>query len=315
MSESIALISGPVAEPITLNDLKLQLGFGPMQDSDRAASQILNDKLRAFIIAARQDCENWCNRVFLTQTWCLRRDSFPGHNLRYEWQGYPQIDLSKPPLQSVVSFQYIDVSGAPQTLTQDTTYGTNPANPQYGYQLERGSETQPGRLLPPFARPWPPTRMVPANVIVTFRCGYGGPITCSMTAGSALLTVTGGAPLKFDADDAPMLPGETGLPIFISGAGAVTSTGISPFNNQPVTGALSTTIASVNPVNGQATLAAPAVATVTNVPGWAGSPVPAVITTAIKMLAEHYYENGGAQDCDLPRVVEALLDPYRNLVA
>jgi hypothetical protein len=33
------------------------------------------------------------------------------------------------------------------------------------------------------------------------------------------------------------------------------------------------------------------------------------------MLAEHYYENGGAQDCDLPRVVEALLDPYRNLVA
>jgi hypothetical protein len=34
MTESVAIIAGPVAEPITLNDLKLQLGFGPMQDND-----------------------------------------------------------------------------------------------------------------------------------------------------------------------------------------------------------------------------------------------------------------------------------------
>jgi hypothetical protein len=313
MSESIALIAAPAAEPVTLSDLKLQLGFGPMQDSDRAASQILNDKLRAFIIAARQDCENWCNRVFVTQTWILRRDSFPGHNLRYLGNGYPEIRLPKPPLQSICSFQYIDVAGTPQTLTQDTTYGANPANPQYGYQLERGDEIRFGRLLPPFARPWPPTRMVPANVIVQFRCGYGGPITCSMTSGSAALTVTAGAPLKFNADDAPQLPGETGLPIFVSGAGA--ASGLSPINGHMVSGGLFTNVAGVNPATGQATLAAPAVATVNNVPGWAGSPVPAVITTAIKMLAEHYYEHGGCDDVPMPRVVEVLLDPYRNLVA
>ena len=60
MSESIALIAGPVAEPVTLNDVKLQLGFGPMQDSDRAASQILNEKLRAYIVAARRWAEGWC---------------------------------------------------------------------------------------------------------------------------------------------------------------------------------------------------------------------------------------------------------------
>lgn len=306
MSESIALIAAPVAEPVTLNDLKLQLGFGPMQDSDRAASQILNDKLRAFIVAARQDCENWCNRAFLTQTWTLRRDSFPGNNLRYLRNGYPEIRLPKPPLQSICSFQYIDVSGTPQTLTQDITYGVNPANPQYGYQLDRGDETRFGRLLPPFARPWPPTRMVPANVIVQFRCGYGGPITCSMTAGSAVLTVSGGAPLKFNADDAPLLPGETGLPISVSGAGATVN---------GVAGPLNTFIASVNPTTGQATLAEQAVNTVANVPGWAGSPVPAVVTTAIKMLAEHYYEHGGCDDTPMPRVVEILLDPYRNLVA
>jgi len=312
---SIALIQGPVAEPVTLSEVKLQLGFGPMQDSDRTASQILDQKLRAFIIAARQDCENWCNRVFLTQSWILRRDSFPGHNLRYEWNGYPQIELPKPPFQSVISFGYIDVAGTPQTLTQDTTYGTNPTNPQYGYQLERGSETEPGRLLPPFARPWPPTRMVPANVIVQFRCGYGGPITCSIEEGSPLLTVTGGAPLSFDFDDAPLLPGETGLPIFIPGAGSPTASAINPATGLPVLGALATNIASVNPANGVATLAANAAATVANVPGWAGQPLPKVIPTAILMLAEFYYEHGGCEDVPMPRVIESLLEPYRNFVS
>lgn len=299
---SIQLIQGPVAEPVTLSEVKLQLGFGPMQDSDRTASQILDQKLRAFIIAARQDCENWTNRVFVTQIWQLLRDSFPGHNLRYEWNGYPEIELSKPPFQSVISFGYIDVAGTPQTLTQDTSYGANPANPEYGYQLERGSETQPGRLLPPFARPWPPTRMVPGNVIVRFRCGYGGPITASMTEGSAVLTVTAGAPLTFDFDDAPLLPGETGLPISVPGAG-------------PNGGMLNTFIASVNPVNGQATLATAATATVSNVPGWAGAQIPAVITTAIKLLVEFYYEHGGCEDVPMPRVIRALLEPYRNLVS
>lgn len=312
---SIALIQGPVAEPVTLSHVKLQLGFGPMQDSDRTASQILDSKLRAFIIAARQDCENWCNRVFITQTWILRRDSFPGHNLRYEWNGYPQIELPKPPFQSVVSFVYIDVSGTPQTLTQDATYGTDPTNPQYGYQLERGSETQPGRLLPPFARPWPPTRMVPANVMVQFRCGYGGPITCSIEEGSPLLTITGGAPMAFNTDDMPLMAGDTGLPIFVPGAGSSTAYSISPFSGLPELGALSTNIASVDAGSGQATLADNAVATVTNVPGWAGSPVPAVITTAIKLLVEFYYEHGGCEDVPMPRVIESLLEPYRNFVS
>ena len=299
MSDSIALIAGPVAEPVTLNDVKLQLGFGPMQDSTREASQILNDKLRAFIVAARRWAESWCHRAFVTQTWVLRRDYFPGHNLRYEWNGYPEIKLPYAPLQSICSFKYVDVSGNPQPLLQDTTFGVTPPSSQYGYQLDRGDDIRYGRLLPPFAQPWPPTRMVPANVIVTFRAGYGGPITCSMTAGSALLTVSGGAPLVFNPDDAPLLPGETGLPILIPGAGARG-------------GPLNTFVASVNPSNGNATLATPAATTVTNVPGWAGQPIPMEISAAIKMLVESYYEHGGGEDMPIPDVILNLLDFYRN---
>lgn len=295
MSESIALISAPVAEPVSLTMATKQLNLDDGYTDD-------DGFITGLITAARQACENYTNRVLLTQTWILRRDSFPGHNLRYQWDGYPQINLPKPPFQSVASFQYVDVSGTPQTLTQDTTYGTNPANPQYGYQLERGSETQPARLLPPFARPWPPTRMVPANVIVQFRCGYGGPITCSMAQDSAVLTVSGGAPLSFNADDAPLLPGETGLPISVPGAG-------------PAGAVLNTFIASVNPANGQATLATPASTAVSGAAGWAGQAVPSAFIRAMLLLIDFYYENRGETNVELPQAVKHELDPYLNWAA
>jgi hypothetical protein len=145
--------------------------------------------------------------------------------------------------------------------------------------------------------------MVPANVIVVFRCGYGGPITASMTEGSPLLTVTGGAPLSFNFDDAPLLPGETGLPVTVPGAA-------------PGGGVLNTFIASVNPANGQATLAAKAAATVTNVSGWAGKIIPAEFKNAIKFMTEFYYgEALGSLNLDLKAAAEDELGGYRNFVS
>jgi len=187
---SIALITPPAAEPITLAEAKLQLGFGPMQDSDRAASQILNDKLRAFIIAARQDCENYTASVYVTQRWLLQLDSFPGIDTRYDKDGSPAITLPKIPFQSLDWFKYVDTSGTVQTLARDTTYGVAAA--QYGYEVNNGSETQATRLCHPWARPWPPARMVSNAISIQFRCGFGGPLTVSMTSGSAQLTVANG---------------------------------------------------------------------------------------------------------------------------
>ena len=117
-----------------------------MQDSDRAASQIVNEKLRAYIIAARQACENWCNRVFVTQRWLAHAsDGFPGKNWRYNWNGYPAaIPLPNPPFQSVDFMRYVDVSGVVQDLPFDTSYGSGSL--QYGYQLYRGTEVAPARI-------------------------------------------------------------------------------------------------------------------------------------------------------------------------
>ena len=248
--EDIVLIAPPPIEPITLAEAKLQLGFGPVEDSDRLASQILADRLRPFIIAARTACENYTRRASSRRRGCSAR-LVSWQNFRYEWNGYPQIDLPKPPFQSITFFQYVDVSGTLQTLTQDTTYGANPQFPQYGYQLDPGSETQPARLISPFARPWPPTRMVPNNVLIQFRCGYGGPLTVSLAANSAAVTVQGG--YVFNPGDAPLLTGDTGLPVSVPGAGEGGAT-------------LVTNIASVD-ANGNATLATAASTAVTNVVG------------------------------------------------
>src|ERR1035437_6364343 len=108
------LIAPPAAEPVTLAEVKLQLGFSPFQDSDRAASQMLNDKLRSYALAARRECESYSRLVFITQHWLLRLDGFTGADWRYNWKGYPVIRLTPPPLQSVDSVNYIDTFGAIQ---------------------------------------------------------------------------------------------------------------------------------------------------------------------------------------------------------
>jgi hypothetical protein len=290
------LIAGPVSEPVTLADIKLQLGFGPNEDSTRESSSILNDKLRPFLLAARRECESYARRVFITQRWLLRMDGFPGSDWRYNWPGYPVIPLGKPPLQSIEWVKYVDTFGQVQDLPRDTTYGNDA--PQYGYQLWRGSETALGHIYSSWARPWPPTRMVPSNVMIQFRCGYGQPIVCSMTEGSAVLAVAGG--IKFNPDDAPLMTGETGLPISVPGAGAAGAT-------------LNTFIASVD-VSGNATLKDTATTAVTNVAGWAGTPVPEEIRNAIKLTVEAYYDQG-SQGGDLPVAARRQLDYYRNVVA
>jgi len=64
------------------------------------------------------------------------------------------------------------VGGVLQTMVADTTYGVNDPT-FYSYQLDPGGQTQPARVLPAYARPWPPTRLVANNVILRFIAGYG----------------------------------------------------------------------------------------------------------------------------------------------
>jgi hypothetical protein len=294
--EPLRLITPPAVEPVALGDFKNILRI-PLSDTS------WDSTLTIFLTAAREQVENYCRIALVTQTWQARLDSFPSVPLRYDRNGYPQILLPRPPFQSVDSISYVDTSGATQTLTRDPSYGVNLAAPFYGYQLEPGGGIMPAAITPPWARPWPPQRMVPANVTIQFRCGYGGPLTVSTTANSAVISSPG---FKFNPDDAPQITGDTGALISIPGAGPLVSDTATP---------LVTAVASVDN-NGVATLAAAATGAVTNASAWLGLPIPFSLQMAIFMQAQFYFEQGAVSDQVEPRVINSLRNGgYRNLVS
>jgi hypothetical protein len=285
---SIALVMPPVCEPVTEAQLLQQMGFGTVADQTLAAT--LNAQLSTSLVAARGKIESFLRRVLVTQHWILRRDRFT----------YLPIELPKQPFQSIDWMKYVDTSGNVQPLLLDTSYGSN-FTYQYGYQLERGSETQPARLFPPWSKPWPPTLQVPSNVMIQFRCGYGGPVAVSMTQGSAAFSVQDGT--VFNPDDAPLMTGDTGTIVSVPGAGA------NGLNGPP----LVTNIASVDQY-GNATLAATAQTAVTNVQAWVGQPIPPEILKAILLLAQFFYEQASVGG-DIPGYIMDMVWCYRNLTS
>jgi hypothetical protein len=287
----IQTIIPPAAEPVTLGEFK-QLIRWPSSDTSRDI--IFNRYLKA----ARANCESETRTRLVTQTVLERRDSFPGVSVRYNRNGYPAWALPCPPFQSVQFVQYVDTGANVDPLLRDATYGA--VMPSfYAYQLERGGGITPAYLFPAWARPWPPQLMVPANTLAQFRCGYGGPLTVSMTQGSAQLAVSNPA-FTFNADDAPQLVGETGTKISIPGAGVSG-------------GVLRTTIASV--ASGVATLASPAVAAVANVQAWLGDEVPSDLCLSILFEAQYFNEQGAVMSTGRPEVIGNLRSYHTNYVS
>src|SRR5690242_4477350 len=155
---SLTLITPPAVEPVSLDDVTEILSYGPTSGLDATTLALLTSRLTPLITSARMACEDYLRGALITQTWQLQLDGFPGFNTRYNWNGYPAILVPKPPFQSIISFQYVDVGGVLQTMAEDTTYGVNDPT-FYSYQLDPGGQTQPARILPAYARPWPPTRL------------------------------------------------------------------------------------------------------------------------------------------------------------
>jgi hypothetical protein len=291
VSQSLVCIKQPACEPVHLDEFKRFLEI----DEEESA---WDTKLKSFLVAARMDCEKYTRTRLVTQTWLLRDDAFPGVSIRYDRGGFPELRLPFPPFQSVEWFKYVDVAGQVQELTRDTTYGSGPIG-FYGYQLQPGGGILPARLSPIWAKPWPPERLVPAGIMVQFRCGYGGPVTVTTTADSAVISSPG---FKFHPDDAPALTGDTGTQITIPAAAGSDGTD------------LVTTVASVD-AQGVATLAVAPARTVTGAQAWIGNPVPEPLRLAIMFHAQFFFEQGAVTDQPEPRIVNILRDKYRNMVS
>ncbi|OAS21139.1 head-tail connector protein [Paenibacillus oryzisoli] len=132
----------PAQEPVTLDDVKTALGI-------ELTDTIYDDQISPWIPAAREWCEGYQNRAYITQTIELAKDYWPYRD---------EIRLPRPPLQSVTAMAYMDSTGTATTASAST------------YFVDNFSE--PGFLVAYSA--WPAGALRPANgVIVEYVAGYG----------------------------------------------------------------------------------------------------------------------------------------------
>lgn len=162
--QSVQVETAAVNLPLSLGEVKASLGIG---DDDDTQDANLVGTLRACIVA----CERYTRRTFITTTWTLLRDRFPGVPLPW-WNGVRQmadtqltdlteaIIIPKPPLLSIVSVKAHKQDGTTTTVTSTD------------YIVDTGSE--PGRVALKVSKSWPTDVLQAINgVEVEFTAGYG----------------------------------------------------------------------------------------------------------------------------------------------
>jgi len=153
----LTLVTPPVLEPVSLVDAQAYLRI------DTANDAIEDAYVSSLIIAAREYCENYQSRAYITQTWEMSLPGFPFSAVD-QVNGYKRssiIEIPKGRLQTVNSISYRDTSGAVTTLTPEVDYNVS----------NRGIL---GKLCPPFGKIFPLAILYPLDpVVINFTCGYG----------------------------------------------------------------------------------------------------------------------------------------------
>lgn len=128
----------PVIEPLTVSEVADHLRCEETAD------------LAAKITAARQHCETFTGRAFITRTLRLTLDAFPCSGV---------IELPRPNLLTVTGVQYVDTDGDTQTFSSSD------------YSVDTAA--LPGRILLGYGKSWPSTRCQFNAITITYTAGYG----------------------------------------------------------------------------------------------------------------------------------------------
>lgn len=136
---TLRLITEPTVEPVTLAEMRLQIGITTASDTGR--DSVITQKIKS----ARRWCELHTRIAFVTQTWVQYADCF---------QDY--FDL-KANLKTVSSVKYIDSNGVLQTLA-DSEYTVDLVN---------------SRLYPAYDKAWPDARKQVNSVLIEHVSGFG----------------------------------------------------------------------------------------------------------------------------------------------
>lgn len=139
---NLVTVTPPAVEPVTLDEAKLQLRV-EVADDDTLINRLL--------AVARQLCEAYHGRAYVTRTLRLELDRFPAVGI---------ILLPYPPAQSVGSVKYDNSAGVEVTLEATA------------YYLDAAAE--PARLAPAPGTTWPSTQAGKAGAVrIVYDAGYG----------------------------------------------------------------------------------------------------------------------------------------------
>lgn len=139
---ALEVTSPPAVEPVSTSEAKNHLRVS-ISDDDTL--------IDALVAAAREDCEDFRNQSFITQTLVLYLDDWPEDDV---------IKLPRGPVQSVTSVQYTDEDDNTSTFASSN------------YVVDAKSE--PARIALKRTASWPSDTLQEVNgVQVTYVAGYG----------------------------------------------------------------------------------------------------------------------------------------------
>lgn len=139
----LKVITAPASEPVSLADI---VNYTHLDETLELEEITFRNGL---ITAAREYCEGYQRRAYITQTLEMSLDSFP----------CGVISVPRGELQSVVSVKYKDAEGSEHTLVENVDYVYS----TYGAV---------GRIAP--VSSWPSSSLFPLDAVkVRFTCGYG----------------------------------------------------------------------------------------------------------------------------------------------
>lgn len=159
---NIKLFTAPTAEPIDLDEVKLHLRVD-IDDDDTY--------IESLVVVAREYCEGVANHRFITQTWDIVMDAFPGIGTLY-------LPKSLTPLVSVTHIKYTDEDDVQSTFSSAS------------YVVDIYSD--PARIKLADDANWPSDTLTELNGIeIQIVVGYGDPEDVPQKYKQAIMLMAG----------------------------------------------------------------------------------------------------------------------------
>jgi hypothetical protein len=159
------LVTAPAAEPVTAAQLRTHLVVSETEMPDAEANDLIAE--------ARQFIEDQAGIAFVTQTWRLALDRWPGRAEAW-WDGVREmpiselyspdtrasIELPRAPLQSITSVTVYDEANAPTEYTPTDLFSVD-------------TYSMPGRITLRAGATWPIAMRTNNAIEIDYVAGYG----------------------------------------------------------------------------------------------------------------------------------------------